>query len=191
MAELGTPTNNATEAADAKGGAGGGRSKDEVALDLMKFIAVNAGFGKSGQPSAGFSGKGGSPHAGRTRRRSVEPLRSLPESRQQGSVRTSSPAPGLLPARDLSLVVVSPRFCYFFFLAGAFFAEPSLPALSSQPSWPAAFLAAPSSPRLLSRRLLAPPSWLEPSWRPSWPALSLRRPSWRQLSWRVPSWQLS
>ena len=58
MAELGTPTNNANDA-DAKGGAGGGRSKDDVALDLMKFIAVNSGFGKSGQPSAGFSAKTG------------------------------------------------------------------------------------------------------------------------------------
>jgi hypothetical protein len=59
MAELGTPTNNASDAADAKGGSGGGRSKDDVALDLMKFIAVNSGFGKSGQASAGFSAKTG------------------------------------------------------------------------------------------------------------------------------------
>ncbi|MGD0776907.1 MAG: hypothetical protein ABSC05_29160 [Candidatus Solibacter sp.] len=59
MAELGTPTNNEGEAADLKGGPGGGRSKDDVALDLMKFIAVNAGFGKSGQTSAGFSAKAG------------------------------------------------------------------------------------------------------------------------------------
>jgi hypothetical protein len=35
----------------------GGRSKDEVALDLMKFIAVTAGHGKNPQNSAGFSGK--------------------------------------------------------------------------------------------------------------------------------------
>jgi hypothetical protein len=59
MAELGTPTNNEGEAADPKGGPGGGRSKDDVALDLMKFIAVNAGYGKSGQMSAGFSAKAG------------------------------------------------------------------------------------------------------------------------------------
>ena len=57
MAELGPPTNNADNAADAKGAPGGGRTKDDVALDLMKFIAVNAGYGKSGQPSAGFSAK--------------------------------------------------------------------------------------------------------------------------------------
>ena len=55
MAELGTPTNNANDAADAKGGAGG-RSKDDVALDLMKFIAVTSGYGKVGSPGAGFQG---------------------------------------------------------------------------------------------------------------------------------------
>ena len=59
MAELGPPTNNAGDAAEAKGGPSGGRSKDDVALDLMKFIAVNTGLGKSGQASAGFSAKAG------------------------------------------------------------------------------------------------------------------------------------
>jgi len=34
-----------------------GRSKDEIALDLMKFIAVNTGYGKANQSSTGFSGK--------------------------------------------------------------------------------------------------------------------------------------
>jgi hypothetical protein len=33
------------------------RSKDEVALELMKFIAVTTGYGRSAQSSAGFSGK--------------------------------------------------------------------------------------------------------------------------------------
>ena len=59
MAELGPPTSNTSDAADAKGAAGGGRSKDDVALDLMKFIAVNTGYGKSGQATAGFSAKAG------------------------------------------------------------------------------------------------------------------------------------
>ena len=59
MAEIGTPTNDEGSAADAKGAPGGGRSKDDVALDLMKFIAVNTGYGKSGQASAGFSAKTG------------------------------------------------------------------------------------------------------------------------------------
>ena len=59
MAELGTPTNDAGGAADAKGAPGAGRSKDDVALDLMKFIAVNTGYGKSGQATAGFSAKTG------------------------------------------------------------------------------------------------------------------------------------
>jgi hypothetical protein len=59
MAELGPPTSNAGDAADAKGAPGPGRSKDDVALDLMKFIAVNTGYGKSGQATAGFSAKAG------------------------------------------------------------------------------------------------------------------------------------
>jgi hypothetical protein len=60
MAELGPPTNNAADAAEAKGAPAGGRSKDDVALELMKFIAVNTGYGKSGQAAAGFSAKAGS-----------------------------------------------------------------------------------------------------------------------------------
>jgi len=32
------------------------RSKDEIALELMKFIALTTGYGK-GTPAAGFSGK--------------------------------------------------------------------------------------------------------------------------------------
>jgi hypothetical protein len=36
---------------------GGARSQDEVALELMKFIAVTTGHGKAAQSSAGFSGK--------------------------------------------------------------------------------------------------------------------------------------
>jgi len=35
---------------------GSPRSKDEVALELMKFISLQTGYGK-GAPSAGFSGK--------------------------------------------------------------------------------------------------------------------------------------
>jgi hypothetical protein len=54
MAETGTPTGNNTPEAPAA--AAGGRSKDEVALELMKFIAVNTGYGKAAG-SAGFSGK--------------------------------------------------------------------------------------------------------------------------------------
>ena len=33
------------------------KNTDEIALELMKFIAVTTGFGK-GAPAAGFSGKG-------------------------------------------------------------------------------------------------------------------------------------
>jgi hypothetical protein len=32
------------------------RSKEEIALDMMKFIAVTTGYGK-GAPSAGYTGK--------------------------------------------------------------------------------------------------------------------------------------
>ena len=46
--------NKNAEASEAKGG---GRSQDEVALELMKFVAVTTGYGKPTQASAGFSGK--------------------------------------------------------------------------------------------------------------------------------------
>jgi hypothetical protein len=52
MAETGTPTGNVPETAPPAGG----RSKEEVALELMKFIAVSTGYGKSAG-SAGFSAK--------------------------------------------------------------------------------------------------------------------------------------
>jgi len=34
-----------------------GRNKDEVALELMKFIAVTTGYGKATSSATGFSGK--------------------------------------------------------------------------------------------------------------------------------------
>ncbi len=34
-----------------------GRSRDEVALELMKFIAITTGYGRANTPGAGFSGK--------------------------------------------------------------------------------------------------------------------------------------
>lgn len=57
MAELEPPTNTTPEASAAAPGPGGGRSKDEVALDLMKFIAVTTGYGKANQSGTGFSAK--------------------------------------------------------------------------------------------------------------------------------------
>ena len=54
MAELETSTGGASDSGTAPGGA---RSQDEVAVDLMKFIAVTTGYGKASQSSAGFSGK--------------------------------------------------------------------------------------------------------------------------------------
>jgi hypothetical protein len=37
---------------------GPARSKDEIALELMKFVAVTTGYGK-GAPSTGYAGKPG------------------------------------------------------------------------------------------------------------------------------------
>jgi hypothetical protein len=54
MAELEPLTTQAAETAAAPGPA---RGKDEVALELMKFIAIATGYGKTPQSSAGFSGK--------------------------------------------------------------------------------------------------------------------------------------
>jgi hypothetical protein len=36
---------------------GPARSKDEIALELMKFIAVTTGYGKGSASATGFSGK--------------------------------------------------------------------------------------------------------------------------------------
>lgn len=37
-------------------GATGSRRNEDIALDLMKFIAVTTGYGKTGSPGAGFQG---------------------------------------------------------------------------------------------------------------------------------------
>jgi hypothetical protein len=60
MAETGTPTNGAE---GAQSPSAGGRTKEEVALELMRFITLQTGYGKSSQSSAGFSGKPGSQSA--------------------------------------------------------------------------------------------------------------------------------
>jgi hypothetical protein len=54
MAEPETSTGNASDSGTAPDGE---RSQDQVALDLMKFIALTTGYGKASQSSAGFSGK--------------------------------------------------------------------------------------------------------------------------------------
>ncbi len=56
MAEPGSPIPNGPENGPASGAA---RSQDEVALELMKFIAVTTGYARPSQASAGFSGKPG------------------------------------------------------------------------------------------------------------------------------------
>jgi hypothetical protein len=45
------------EKADGAEGHGRARSKDEIALELMKFVAVSTGYGKATGSGAGFSGK--------------------------------------------------------------------------------------------------------------------------------------
>ena len=42
---------------EAGAAAGAARSANEVALELMKFITVTTGYGKTSQSGAGFSGK--------------------------------------------------------------------------------------------------------------------------------------
>jgi hypothetical protein len=34
----------------------GSRRNEDIALDLMKFVAMTTGYGKTGSPSAGFQG---------------------------------------------------------------------------------------------------------------------------------------
>ncbi len=34
----------------------GSRRNEDIALDMMKFIAITTGFGKTGLPGAGFQG---------------------------------------------------------------------------------------------------------------------------------------
>jgi hypothetical protein len=36
--------------------ASGARSKEDIALDLLKFVAGSTGFGRAAAPSTGFSG---------------------------------------------------------------------------------------------------------------------------------------
>jgi hypothetical protein len=52
MADTAPPTPPQTETPPAPG-----RSKDDVALELMKFIAVATGYGRASQSSTGFSAK--------------------------------------------------------------------------------------------------------------------------------------
>jgi hypothetical protein len=53
MAELEPPS----KLPDSTAAPAGARSKDEIALELMKYIAGSTGYGKSPQGSAGFSSK--------------------------------------------------------------------------------------------------------------------------------------
>ena len=54
MAETETPAPGTQEPAAMAGPA---RSKDEIALELMRFVVLQTGYGRSSQSSTGFSGK--------------------------------------------------------------------------------------------------------------------------------------
>lgn len=53
-----TPEGQKVAAEEGKeAGADSSKNRDEVALELMKFIAVTTGYGKGSTAAAGFSGK--------------------------------------------------------------------------------------------------------------------------------------
>lgn len=57
-------SNRSTQGAimnDTPGTPAGSRRNEDIALDLMRFIAMTTGYGKTGGGSAGFSGSGGAP----------------------------------------------------------------------------------------------------------------------------------
>ena len=51
------PETSSGDTPDCRKAPGTVRSQDEVAVELMKFIAATTGYGKASQSSAGFSGK--------------------------------------------------------------------------------------------------------------------------------------
>jgi hypothetical protein len=50
-------TGDAAKDASSDGSKDAAKQRDEVALELMKFIAVTTGYGKGSSAAAGFSGK--------------------------------------------------------------------------------------------------------------------------------------
>jgi len=70
MAEIDPPAQSAPESPAPSGPA---RSKDEIALELMRFVVQQTGYGRSSQQSAGFSGK----PAGRSAEEQTEALLEL------------------------------------------------------------------------------------------------------------------
>jgi hypothetical protein len=51
------PETSTSSASDGSAQPSAERTQDQVALDLMKFVALTTGYGKAPQSSAGFSGK--------------------------------------------------------------------------------------------------------------------------------------
>lgn len=46
------------EEAESKTGAAGGRRNEDIALDLMKFVAMTTGYGRTTSSGVGFQGTG-------------------------------------------------------------------------------------------------------------------------------------
>jgi len=46
------------EEAEGKSGAGAGRRDEDIALDLMKFVAMTTGYGRTTSSGVGFQGTG-------------------------------------------------------------------------------------------------------------------------------------
>jgi hypothetical protein len=51
------PTTTAAETGKDSAKSDSAKNRDEIALELMKFIAVTTGYGKGSSAAAGFSGK--------------------------------------------------------------------------------------------------------------------------------------
>ena len=51
------PETSTSSASDGSAQPSAERNQDQVALDLMKFVALTTGYGKAPQSSAGFSAK--------------------------------------------------------------------------------------------------------------------------------------
>ena len=74
----------ALDGKNADAGNAKGRSKDEVALELMKFIAVTTGYGKGNTSAARFVGQADQ-IAGGIHGRLVPAIRPLPHGGDQGA----------------------------------------------------------------------------------------------------------
>ena len=100
------------------------RTKDEIALELTKFIAATTGYGKGGTTGAGFSGE---PVCRRIRRSAAGTVRTLPDGGEQVACRYFLPflaafLAGAFLAGAFLKAALAGAFLAAVFLAGAFLA---------------------------------------------------------------------